>query len=97
MDFQSGNLAVEILKWVGIVFAAGFIGYFGRYLSMLLIERLRRKKTRATPSTEVTKEAPVTQETTPENIRLELAKQKAKTAKKKAKAEAKRVKKEGEG
>lgn len=33
-----------ILKWTLVVFAAGFVGYFGRYLSKLLIERLRRGK-----------------------------------------------------
>jgi hypothetical protein len=27
---------LEILKWVGIVLAAGFIGYFGRYPAMLI-------------------------------------------------------------
>ncbi len=31
MEIQGDNLALEILKWVRIVFAAGFIGYFGRY------------------------------------------------------------------
>lgn len=35
---------IEALKWVGIVFIAGFIGYFGRYLSMIIIERLRKRK-----------------------------------------------------
>jgi len=97
MNFQSDNLALEILKWVGIVFAAGFIGYFGRYLSMLLIERLRRKKLQATPSTEAAQEPPAAPEPTPETARLELEKQKAKTAKKKAKAGAKKAKKEGKG
>ena len=95
MDFQSGNLTIEILKWVGIVFAAGFIGYFGRYLSMLLIERLRRKKTRATPPTEAVQKPPTAAPgPAPETARLELEKQKAKTARKKAKAEAKKAKKE---
>ncbi len=96
MNFQSDNLALEILKWVGIVLAAGFVGYFGRYLSMLLIERLRRKRARSASATEVTKEAPATQETTSETTRLELEKQKAKIAKKKAKAGAKKAKKGGE-
>ena len=31
-----------ILKWTLVVFAAGLVGYFGRYLSKLLIERFRR-------------------------------------------------------
>ena len=94
MGIQGGNLAFEILKWVGIVFAAGFIGYFGRYLSMLLIERMRRKRPQSVPATEATKETITSQETGPENIELELERQKAKLEKKKAKTEAKRAKKE---
>ena len=34
---------LEILKWIGIVLAAGFVGYFGRYLAMIIINRLHRK------------------------------------------------------
>jgi hypothetical protein len=41
---QFSEQVIEAFKWVGIVFLAGFIGYFGRYLSMVLIERFRRKK-----------------------------------------------------
>lgn len=41
---------VEILKWIGLVLAAGFIGYFGRYLSMLIIEKIHKRKS-GTPST----------------------------------------------
>ncbi|MBW3014174.1 hypothetical protein KY335_02930 [Candidatus Woesearchaeota archaeon] len=38
------ELTVNILKWTAIVFAAGFVGYFGRYLSMQIIEKMRKKK-----------------------------------------------------
>jgi hypothetical protein len=96
MDFSSDNLALEILKWVGIVFAAGFVGYFGRYLSMILIERVRRKRAQSTPPTEAAKEVgeiTATQAPSPETVELEIEKQKAKLEKKKAKAEAKKVKK----
>ena len=80
MDF------LEILKWVGIVLAAGFIGYFGRYLAMMIIERVHKKKSQETSVT-----AP---SITLETAQLEIEKEKAKAEKKKAKAEAKRVKKE---
>ena len=93
MDFQSGNLAIQILMWVGIVLAAGFIGYFGRYLAMLIIERMRRRKQTSTPATDAATKAPVRQEITPEAARLEIEKQKARAEKKKAKAGAKRAKK----
>jgi hypothetical protein len=39
MDIQP----LEILKWIGIVLAAGFVGYFGRYLAMVIINRLHKK------------------------------------------------------
>ncbi|MDP7415586.1 MAG: hypothetical protein QF906_01880 [Dehalococcoidales bacterium] len=90
-------MVVEILKWGGIVFAAGFIGYFGRYLSMLLIERLRRKRAQSVLTTEVAQESFVASEPARENARLKLAKQKAKVEKKKAKADVKRAKKRGGG
>ena len=77
---------MEVLKWVGIVLAAGFVGYFGRYLAMMIIERVRKKKTQETSITA----PPVT----PETIQLEAEKQQAKIEKKKAKAGAKRLKKE---
>ena len=80
MDFM------EILKWVGIVLAAGFIGYFGRYLAMMIIERVHKKKASETPI--------IAPQVTPEAIKLEAEKQQAKIEKKKAKAGAKRLKKE---
>ncbi len=66
--------------------AAGFVGYFGRYLAMMIIERVHKKKTQETSVT-----APPG---TPEAVQLEAEKQQAKIDKKKAKAEAKRDKKE---
>ena len=86
MDFQSDNLALEILKWVGIVFAAGFVGYFGRYLAMLIIDRTRQRRAQQIAA-EPVKEIPASKYTRLEESRLKLEK-------KKAKAEAKRAKKE---
>jgi hypothetical protein len=40
---------MDVLKWAAIVFAAGFIGYFGKYLGKLLIARLHRGKPEGTP------------------------------------------------
>jgi len=93
MGIQGGNLALEILKWVGIVLAAGFIGYFGRYLAMLIIDRIHKKKAPETSGAETARETRVTQEPSPETVKLEIEKQKAKMEKKKAKADAKRAKK----
>ena len=76
---------LDILKWIGIVLAAGFVGYFGRYLAMMIIERVHRKKEREAATTVP---PPAT-----EAVQLEMTKQKAKLEKKKAKARAKRLKK----
>ena len=88
-------MTVEVLKWVGIALAAGFIGYFGRYFAMLIIERMRANKLRSTPPTEAVPEASASQEPNPEVARLEIEKKKAKIEKKKAKARAKKAKKKG--
>ena len=45
---------MEILKWIRIMFAAGFIGYFGRYLAML-IKRPRKKQSPQARSREASK------------------------------------------
>ncbi len=43
MENQTDQLLI-VLKWVGIAFAAGFVGYFGRHLSKAIIARLHRRK-----------------------------------------------------
>ena len=57
------DTVLEVLKWIGIVFAAGFVGYFGRHLAMMLIEKMRRNK--AEPSVP---EAPPPAPTSPSDI-----------------------------
>lgn len=42
MSYQ--DTVAEILKWAALVFAAGFIGFFGKYLGRLLLDRFRRGK-----------------------------------------------------
>jgi hypothetical protein len=39
----------QVIKWVIIVIAAGFLGQFGKSFATYLIERARRKKSRAAP------------------------------------------------
>ena len=57
VNSEINNLALEILKWVGLVFVAGFIGYFGRYLSMILLEKVHKKKTKSPPEVKTGEEA----------------------------------------
>lgn len=44
MDIQSNQLN-NIYKWVGIAFAGGFVGYFGRHLSKVIIAKLHNTPT----------------------------------------------------
>ena len=77
---------LEILKWVGLVFIAGFIGYFGRYLSMMMIDRLRTRKAETTPTTtEPPKEPAIAEKAEAEKDKLKLEKKRLKLEKKKAK------------
>lgn len=80
------DMFFEVLKWTGIVLAAGFIGYFGRYLAMRIIDRIQEKKAQPPPTTEPAVETPPTP-------KLQLEQTRMKIEKKKAKAEAKRAKK----
>lgn len=77
---------LDALKWIGLVLAAGFIGYFGRYLAMWIIDKIRRKG--KTPPEQPASEIPPSPEQRLEETRL-------KAEKKKAKAEVKKAKKEG--
>jgi hypothetical protein len=75
MDIQP----LDILKWIGIALAAGFIGYFGRYLAMMIIAKMHKNE----PGT-VT--APVDKAAVrPDEAPLKLEKKKAKQSYKQAK------------
>ena len=39
------------LKWVALIFVAGFIGYFGKYLAKFLIGRFHRRTVDSSPGT----------------------------------------------
>jgi len=80
------DTVIEVLKWIGIVLAAGFVGYFGRYLAMQIIDRMQKRKAQTHPTPEPAGETPVPTEVQIEQTRM-------KVEKKKAKAEAKRAKK----
>lgn len=38
------NTFVEAIKWASVVFAAGFIGFFGKFLGKIVMARLHRGK-----------------------------------------------------
>lgn len=78
---------LEIMKWVGIVLAAGFIGYFGRYLAMLIIGRIHKEKTPQTYAREANKKILT-------RLNKKIAESQIQSEKKLAKIKAKRAKKE---
>ncbi len=74
---------LEVVKWIGLVLATGFVGYFGRYLAMQIIEKTRKKKSET--------HSPVTtlDTVTGKESSLKLEKKKVKATIKKAKKTAK--------
>ena len=56
MDIQFSIEHLEILKWARLVFIAGSIGYFGRYLSILIIGRLHKRRAEPSPTVKPRKE-----------------------------------------
>jgi hypothetical protein len=83
------DTAVDILIWIGVALAAGFVGYFGRHLAMMIIDKMSRKEQESPPP-----QAPPPAPLYPSDV---AAAAQAKADKKRAKAEAKRAKKEGKG
>ena len=39
---MKGETVLEILKWIGLAFAAGFLGYFGKHLGRMFINKFRK-------------------------------------------------------
>ena len=77
---------LEVLKWAGIAFAAGFVGYFGRIPAKILIDKIRGG------------EKPVPERTTvaePDRGETDIEKSRLKIEKKRAKRAAKITKKTG--
>lgn len=80
MDIQP----VDVLKWIGIVLAAGFVGYFGRYLAMMIIAKIHEKEAPADSPPPETKAAQINEASLkPEKKRAKQAVKQAKKAGKK--------------
>ena len=78
---------LEVLKWIGIAFAAGFVGYFGRIPAKALIAKIRGKK-ESVSTVDASSEADKGR-TDFEKSRLKIEKKHAKQAAKMAKKSAK--------
>ena len=80
---------LEVLKWVGIALAAGFVGYFGRYPAKILINKISGAR-KTTPEKVPVKDEGERQfalEKSRLKIKKKAAKQAAKNAKKTVKKE----------
>ena len=47
---------MDVLQWVALVFVAGFIGYFGKYLAQFLIGRFHKRTAEKSPITRPTED-----------------------------------------
>jgi hypothetical protein len=78
------DIFLEVLKWIGIALAAGFVGYFGRYPAKLLLDKItgrRKNLPQKTPSNGVTGEQ-LEESKSRRKIEKKQAKQAVKIAKK---------------
>ena len=82
---------LEVLKWIGIALAAGFVGYFGRYPAKILINKISGTGKSATQ--EIPEKDEGRRQIELERSRLKIEKKAAKQAAKNAK---KTVKKEND-
>lgn len=69
---------MDVLTWVAVVFAAGFIGYFGRYLGKLIIQKIHKGETEEAPMTQSTESRADEEDYKLEKTRLKLEKKKRK-------------------
>jgi hypothetical protein len=77
---MEGLSGLDVLTWIGLVLAAGFVGYFGRHLAAKVIEKVTGAGAASSP---------------PEAEATGTAEKGAKDEKKRIKAEVKRQKKGG--
>jgi len=85
MEGSISSQPLEIFKWVGLAFAAGLIGYFGRYLAMHLIDKFRKRKPESSRPAETARVTIVSEADKSEEEKLKLGKKKLKLEQKKAK------------
>jgi len=83
------DVVIEILKWTAVIFVAGFVGQFGKSLTLWMLRRAQEKKANKAKA----KVAPAIEEKAPGPVEPANPEQE-KTDKKAAKAEKKRLKKE---
>ena len=73
------DIFIEVIKWIGIVVAAGFVGYFGRYLAMLIIDKIHAKQSGQSSAKEQFQCSSINPESKLEERRLKIDKKRAKS------------------
>ncbi len=91
------ELINQILFWAAVVFIAGFIGYFGKYLSKLILGKIHRKGPHGPKKSEPGKPMGKSDyDYLIEKQKLKLEKKRMKMEEKRKESEEKRKKKEAE-
>ena len=99
------DILFEVLKWIIIVLLAGFIGQFGKSISLHIIDYFKKRKVKHTPTIPDLAEEPYVESTEPKEaiikkeeatlpLKEEKEKQQLKAEKKALKAQLKARKKE---
>jgi len=86
------DVFLEALKWIALVFMAGFVGYFGKYLGIKIIARFKRDEVAQAeiPEKLLTNDA----REDDDDLRKKQDKERLKQVKKESKAKIKQQKKE---
>lgn len=90
---MEAEMIEQVLFWAAVVFAAGFVGYFGKYLSKIVIRKLHKKEKQPTAEKPVYKTVIRPGQKGKYDYKIE--KQRLKLEKKKGKAEENRRKGQG--
>ena len=78
-------MALDILLWIGLALAAGFIGYFGRYPAKMLLDKILKKQPLPDDDAGPPRDLPATPAERVAQSQLKLEKKRAKQEVKKAK------------
>ena len=86
------DIFLEALKWIALVFLAGFVGYFGKYLGIKIIARFKRDEVAQTdvPEKLLTDDARLEDD----DLRKKQDKERLKQVKKESKAKIKQQKRQ---
>lgn len=83
------DILFSILKWIGLVFAAGFIGYFGKYLGKIIVKKFGKEVVPSPTVKSTTAEPGAPENKIKDKQAFKLEKKRLKSAEKKQKKDSK--------